>query len=81
MELMARSDALTKDDLSAIAAELGLGETDAVESAERAQARVDADERSARASGVRFTPTFFINGRACSWRSSSRPGRRRTCVH
>ena len=31
--------------------------------AERARERIDADERSARASGVRFTPTFFINGR------------------
>ena len=33
------------------------------EAARRAKARVDADERSARASGVMITPTFFINGR------------------
>src|SRR5690606_16783143 len=31
--------------------------------ARRARERVEADERSARASGVRYTPTFFINGR------------------
>ncbi len=30
---------------------------------ERAKARVDRDVESARASGVQFTPTFFINGR------------------
>ena len=30
---------------------------------QRAKARVDRDVESARASGVQFTPTFFINGR------------------
>lgn len=61
-ELMTRSDALTEDDLSAVAVGLGI-EAEAAEAAERARARVAADERSARASGVRYTPTFFINGR------------------
>jgi Na+:H+ antiporter, NhaA family len=59
--LMSRSPALTEGDLHAVAAELGLS-SDA-EAAAEAKARVDADERSAGASGVRLTPTFFINGR------------------
>jgi NhaA family Na+:H+ antiporter len=63
VDLMTRSGSLTEDDLSAVTAGLGLDKSDAEESAERARSRVDADERSARASGVRFTPTFFINGR------------------
>jgi NhaA family Na+:H+ antiporter len=63
IELMTRSATLTEDDVSTIAAELGPEDPDAAAAAERARARVDADERSARASGVRFTPTFFINGR------------------
>ena len=36
---------------------------EAAGAARRARSRVDADEASADASGVRFTPTFFINGR------------------
>jgi Na+:H+ antiporter, NhaA family len=66
IELMTRSETLTEDDLRAVARELSLAREDAEEAAEaarRAQARVDADERSARASGVMITPTFFINGR------------------
>ncbi len=63
--LMTRSEALTEDDLVAVAGELGgaRGPQDAEEIARRAKARVDADEASARASGVMITPTFFINGR------------------
>jgi len=64
--LMMRSETLTEDDLVAVAANLGL-DRQPVEGAERAareaKARVDADEQSARASGVKLTPTFFINGR------------------
>lgn len=66
--LMSRSAQLMEDDLVAVAAEYGLGDA-GVEAGQRsaaARARVDADERSARASGVGFTPTFFINGRRYS---------------
>jgi NhaA family Na+:H+ antiporter len=58
MALMTRSPELTEDDLAAVARELGL-DPDPGAAAER----VAADESSANASGVRFTPTFFINGR------------------
>ncbi len=63
MELMTRSASLTEADLAAVAAELDLLEPEAEEAVQRAKARVDADEASARANGVRFTPSFFINGR------------------
>lgn len=64
--LMSRSDTLTEEDLRVVADELGLARLTAQQAAEataRARERVQADERSARASGVSFTPTFFINGR------------------
>jgi len=60
VELMTRSATLTEEDLAAVAARLDI---DAPEISERARQRVDEDERSARANGVKFTPTFFINGR------------------
>src|SRR3954464_5566461 len=66
IKLMTRSMQLTEDDLVAVAADLGvsaefaLGKSDAVR---RARARVEADVASARASGVRLTPTFYINRR------------------
>ncbi|MDP9180047.1 MAG: DsbA family protein, partial [Gemmatimonadota bacterium] len=65
VELMTRSATLSEEDLRTVAAELELHE-DSAETAgrlARAAARVDDDEQSARASGVPFTPTFFINGR------------------
>ena len=58
--LMTRSAALNEEDLAAVARDLGAVEEG--EAHERAAARVAADIASARASGVRFTPTFFING-------------------
>ena len=64
--LMTRSAELTEDDLVAVAGELELTPDNpgaAEEAASRARERVDADEQSARASGVMITPTFFINGR------------------
>ena len=64
--LMTRSETLTENDLRAVAETLGLTRLDdevARETAMRARQRVDLDIESARASGVRFTPTFFINGR------------------
>ena len=67
--LMTRSKTLTEDDLRAVADELGLARQNALDGQEtqatiqRAKARVDRDVESARASGVQFTPTFFINGR------------------
>ncbi|MBA3565080.1 MAG: Na+/H+ antiporter NhaA [Gammaproteobacteria bacterium] len=64
--LMTRSASLTEQDLTAVAAELGLPAPDSAtgrEAARRAEARVAADIRSAHASGVVLTLTFFINGR------------------
>jgi NhaA family Na+:H+ antiporter len=55
--LMTRSPELTEDDLVTVAREYDLGEPDP-----GARSRVEADETSSRASGVAFTPTFFING-------------------
>ena len=64
--LMTRSRTLTEEDLVAVAEDLHLGEqgTSDVDFVEReAKARVAADIASSHASGVRFTPTFFINSR------------------
>ncbi len=64
--LMTRSEVLTEDDLRAVARDLGLDDPRAREDEEagrRARERVEADERSALASGARFTPAFYINGR------------------
>ena len=65
--LMTRSEELTEDDLVSVARDLHLDEEQGPEMAQeavrRATARVEADEASARASGVMITPTFFINGR------------------
>ncbi len=66
LQLMTRSPALSADDLAAVASDLGLSresKQEAEEAARRARLRVAADEKSARSSGVRYTPTFFINGR------------------
>lgn len=66
VSLMTRSTTLTEEDLRAVAAKLNIALDDegtAEETAERAKARVDQDVASAAASGVRFTPTFFINNR------------------
>jgi NhaA family Na+:H+ antiporter len=64
--LMTRSRTLTEEDLVTVAEDLRLGErgnsdVDFIERA--AKARVEADIASSKASGVRFTPTFFINSR------------------
>jgi NhaA family Na+:H+ antiporter len=64
--LMTRSGELTEDDLVAVAKDLGLPPDTTKagkEQIKRAKERVEADEKRARASGVMFTPTFFINGR------------------
>jgi Na+:H+ antiporter, NhaA family len=76
LQLMTRSETLTESDLRAVAEDLGLAaeHTEEYEEAiERAKARVNADERSAKASGVKITPTFFINGRRYDgpWDASS----------
>jgi len=64
IKLMSRSETLTEDDLAAVAQDLGVnGAGPAPEAAATARRRVEADEQSARASGVSITPTFFINGR------------------
>lgn len=63
--LMTRSRTLTEDDLAAVSTDLRLSELprDTAEAVElEARARVDADVASSRASGVPYTPTFFING-------------------
>ena len=63
--LMTRSSTLTEEDVRAVADDLGAARDDeaAVAARARGRARVEADIASARASGVRVTPTFFINGR------------------
>jgi NhaA family Na+:H+ antiporter len=76
IDLMTRSETLTEDDLRAVAGDPCLARenpAEAEDAARRAQARVDADESSARASGVMITPTFFINGRRYDgpWDASS----------
>jgi Na+:H+ antiporter, NhaA family len=66
VELMTRSLTLTEDDLRAVASDLNLAQEGPRKSRggrQAGQARVDADIASARASGVMFTPTFFINRR------------------
>jgi NhaA family Na+:H+ antiporter len=60
--LMTRSDSLRQEDLDAIASELDLP-TASSPAGKRAARRVRNETRSADASGVTFTPTFFINGR------------------
>jgi NhaA family Na+:H+ antiporter len=62
VELMTRSQALAEEDLRAVVRDLGLAPDDP-DAARRARARVDADVDSAHRSGVRVTPTFFINDR------------------
>lgn len=76
ISLMTRSEMLTEDDLVAVANDLGIEGEDpdrAAEETRRAKARVAADEKSAKRSGVFFTPTFFINGRRYdgAWDESS----------
>lgn len=76
MELMSRSQTLTEDDLNFVAKKLRLDRQDpetAERSKRRAKERVEADIKSAKASGVLFTPTFFINGRRYDgpWEKSS----------
>ena len=64
--LMSRSAELTESDLEFVAGELGVTAEDragTTERARRAARRTDDDIASARASGVAFTPTFFVNGR------------------
>jgi NhaA family Na+:H+ antiporter len=64
--LMTRSTVLTESDLDAVAADLRVEREDHEDVRARrsaAAARVDEDVRSAKASGVLVTPTFFIGGR------------------
>ncbi|ESR23721.1 Na+/H+ antiporter NhaA [Lutibaculum baratangense] len=66
LTLMTRSPSLTEDDLRAVGEELSIAVAEADDVAGHdvpAEERVRADVASARASGVMFTPTFFINGR------------------
>jgi NhaA family Na+:H+ antiporter len=66
VSLMTRSRTLTEEDLRAVAEDLRLADhsPEAIADIEaRARARVDADVASSHASGVRLTPTFFINSR------------------
>ncbi|MBZ9653654.1 Na+/H+ antiporter NhaA [Phyllobacterium lublinensis] len=66
MRLMTRSAQLTEEDIIVVTSEIGLKDKDPQQAdvlTDRAKKRIDADIRSAQASGVRFTPTFFINDR------------------
>jgi len=72
--LMTRSETLTEDDLKYVAEELGVDDADGrSERRAAAKAHVARDIESARASGVHFTPTFFVNGRRYdgAWDESS----------
>jgi NhaA family Na+:H+ antiporter len=72
--LMERGPAFSADDFGQIAREFNLPSIAAHEGARAAaQARVREDVESARRSGARVTPTFFINGRryAGAWDESS----------
>lgn len=72
--LMERGPTFADGDLAEIALELGLPRNPGEEPAfGAAQARVRDDVESARMSGVRATPTFFINGRRYTgpWDESS----------
>ncbi len=60
--LMGRSTELSEEDLKAVASEFGLDDGEAGAD-QNAKARVERDRQSARASGVQFTPTFFVNDR------------------
>src|SRR5688572_10800357 len=64
-ELMRRGPDFEPDDLEKIAGKylLPTGEPSSEEIWERARRKVDADRASARASGARVTPSFFINDR------------------
>jgi NhaA family Na+:H+ antiporter len=63
--LMTRGPNFAPDDFEKIAADLGLPPRGAAgdDGRRQAEVRVQEDIASARRSGVRFTPTFFINGR------------------
>lgn len=63
VRLMTRSATLTEDDLADVAQELAAAGGDEATARTRGEARLARDVASARASGVRVTPTFFINGR------------------
>jgi Na+:H+ antiporter, NhaA family len=72
--LMERGPAFSEDDFGQIARELNLPRGAEHEAAlETAQVRVREDAESARRSGARVTPTFFINGRRYvgAWDESS----------
>src|SRR5689334_16488295 len=72
--LMERGPAFSEADFRQIAREFNLPPTAEHEAAlAAAQERVRADAQSARSSGARITPTFFINGRryAGAWDESS----------
>lgn len=72
--LMTRSETLTEDDLRAVAEQVGLGpHSGQTRATDRARALVQRDIASANASGVLYTPTFFINGRRYdgAWDESS----------
>ena len=62
VQLMTRSPDLRAEDLDAIARELDLPAL-ASPAGKRAARKVKEDAESAEANGVRFTPTFFVNGR------------------
>ena len=63
--LMKLGSTLAPEHFPATAAQLGLPQRDGegAEAWRRAQAKVEEDIESARSSGVRVAPTFFINGR------------------
>ncbi len=65
VSLMTRSRTLTEEDLRVVAEDLRLDQRapeQSQDAEQAARARVDADVASSHASGVRYTPTFFING-------------------
>jgi protein-disulfide isomerase len=70
--LLAGRDQFTREGLDSVAAELGLDlhEVTLALNERRLRARVREDVASAERAGVRWTPTFFLNGQRlrCDWR-------------
>ena len=60
--LMKRGPALTPNDFTEVTRQFGVASPDGASGSDAAGLRVERDIESARRSGVKLTPTFFLNG-------------------